>query len=46
MPQLSLESLQTLQTLWGLFVDEKTLVKDGLDKLASLKKLGLGCRSV
>ena len=46
MPQPRLESLQTLQTLWGLFVDEKTPVKDGLDKLVNLKKLGLGCRSV
>ncbi|KAJ9701584.1 hypothetical protein PVL29_006807 [Vitis rotundifolia] len=30
-----------LQTLCGLFVDEETLVRDGLDRLISIRKLGL-----
>ena len=30
-----------LQTLCGLFLDEETLVKDGLDRLLSIRKLGL-----
>ncbi|RVW73487.1 Disease resistance protein RPP8 [Vitis vinifera] len=30
-----------LQTLCGLFVDEETLVRDGLDRLLSIRKLGL-----
>ncbi|XP_034680702.1 probable disease resistance protein RF9 [Vitis riparia] len=37
-------SLIALQTLWGLFVDEKTLVKGGLDRLVNARKLGLACR--
>eukprot|EP00261_Vitis_vinifera_P019938 XP_010650613.1 PREDICTED: putative disease resistance RPP13-like protein 2 [Vitis vinifera] len=37
-------SLIALQTLWGLFVDEKTLVKGGLDRLVNVRKLGLACR--
>ncbi|XP_004496125.1 putative disease resistance RPP13-like protein 2 [Cicer arietinum] len=39
-------SLSDLQTLWGLFVDEKTPVKDGLDKLVDITKLGLACQSM
>ena len=30
-----------LQTLCGLFLDEETLVKDGLHRLLSIRKLGL-----
>ncbi|KAL6319695.1 hypothetical protein AAG906_026763 [Vitis piasezkii] len=37
-------SLIALQTLWGLFVDEKTPVKGGLDRLVNVRKLGLACR--
>ena len=44
MPQPRVGSLTNLQTLWGLFVDEETPVKDGLDRLVNLKKLGLTCR--
>ncbi|KAL4632170.1 hypothetical protein ACB092_04G033000 [Castanea dentata] len=33
-----------LQTLWGAFVDEKSPVKDGLDTLINLRKLGVACR--
>nr|POE45809.1 putative disease resistance protein [Quercus suber] len=35
--------LTRLQTLWGLFVDDKTLVKNGLYGLINLRKLGLTC---
>ena len=41
MPQPSSNSLTTLQTLWGLLVKEETPVKDGLDRLVNLRKLGL-----
>jgi hypothetical protein len=34
-------SLDELQTLWGLFVDKKTPVKNGLDRSTNLRKLGL-----
>ena len=34
-------SLTTLQTLCGLFIDEETLVRDCLDRLLDIKKLGL-----
>nr|POF10882.1 disease resistance protein rpp8 [Quercus suber] len=40
---LLLSSLTHLQTLWGLFVDNKTPVKDGLYRLINLRKLGLTC---
>ena len=33
--------LTDLQTLWGAFVDEKSPVKDGLDTLINLRKLGV-----
>lgn len=36
-------SLTHLQTLWGLFEDNKTLVKNGLYRLISLTRLGLTC---
>ena len=36
--------LTDLQTLWGAFVDEKSPVKDGLDTLINLRKLGVACR--
>jgi DNA polymerase III delta prime subunit len=34
-------SLIGLQTLWGLFVDKKIPVKNGLDRSTNLRKLGL-----
>lgn len=34
-------SIIQLQTLWGLFVDKKSTVKNGLNGLTSLRKLGL-----
>ncbi|PQQ03810.1 putative disease resistance protein [Prunus yedoensis var. nudiflora] len=34
-------SLKNLQTLWGVFVDKDSPLKDGLDKFISLRKLGL-----
>ncbi|CAB4272305.1 unnamed protein product [Prunus armeniaca] len=34
-------SLKKLQTLWGVFVDKDSPLKDGLDKFTSLRKLGL-----
>ncbi|KAM7528242.1 hypothetical protein LguiB_031652 [Lonicera macranthoides] len=37
-------SLRNIQTLWGVFVDEETPFSDGLDRLVSLRKLGLACR--
>ncbi|KAL2324971.1 hypothetical protein Fmac_024029 [Flemingia macrophylla] len=40
------DSLSDLQTLWGLFVDEETQVKGGLDKLVNIKKLGIACQSM
>ncbi|RVW91996.1 Disease resistance protein RPM1 [Vitis vinifera] len=40
-PQPSIGSLTTLQTLCGLFVDEETPVRDGLNRLLNLRKLGL-----
>ena len=40
-PRLSIGSLTTLQTLCGLFVDEDTPVRDGLNRLLNLRKLGL-----
>ena len=36
-------SLTHLQTLWGLFVDKKTPVKDGLYRLINLRKLRFTC---
>ena len=40
-PQASFPT--ALQTLSGLLIDEETPVKDGLDKLINLRKLGLAC---
>ena len=31
----------TLQTLCGLYIDEETLIRDGLDRLLRIRKLGL-----
>ncbi|XP_058770148.1 probable disease resistance RPP8-like protein 4 [Vicia villosa] len=45
-PQPKGNSLSDLQTLWGLFVDEETPVKGGLDKLVNITKLGLACQSM
>ncbi|KAL5139282.1 Disease resistance RPP8-like protein 3 [Glycine soja] len=39
-------SVSDLQTLWGLFVDEETPVKGGLDKLVNIRKLGITCQSM
>ncbi|KAA8548379.1 hypothetical protein F0562_000063 [Nyssa sinensis] len=36
--------LTNLQTLWGAFIDEDSPVKNGLDTLTNLRKLGLACR--
>ncbi|XP_008228371.1 PREDICTED: probable disease resistance RPP8-like protein 2 [Prunus mume] len=36
-----LNSLKNLQTLWGVFVDKHSPLKDGLDKFINLRKLGL-----
>ncbi|KAF2322088.1 hypothetical protein GH714_006489 [Hevea brasiliensis] len=33
-----------LQTLWGIFVDEDSLVRNGLDTLLTITKLGLICK--
>ncbi|KAL2324973.1 hypothetical protein Fmac_024031 [Flemingia macrophylla] len=45
-PKSAGDSLSDLQTLWGLFVDEDTQVKGGLDKLVNIKKLGIACQSM
>ncbi|GAU16965.1 hypothetical protein TSUD_37230 [Trifolium subterraneum] len=45
-PQPKGNSLSDLQTLWGLFVDEESPVKDGLDRLVNITKLGLACQSM
>jgi hypothetical protein len=45
-PQPKGNSLSDLQTLWGLFVDEETSIKGGLDKLVNIRKLGLACQSM
>ncbi|XP_021749453.1 probable disease resistance RPP8-like protein 2 [Chenopodium quinoa] len=37
-------SLTDLQTLWGGYIDDQSLIKDGLDRLKSLKKLSLTCQ--
>ncbi|KAJ0021177.1 hypothetical protein Pint_31670 [Pistacia integerrima] len=37
-------SLIDLRTLWGVFLDEESPVKGGLNRLLSLRKLGLVCR--
>ncbi|EEF32908.1 putative disease resistance RPP13-like protein 2 [Ricinus communis] len=42
----NVSSLEELQTLWGVFVDERSPVKHGLDKLENLRKLGLACRTM
>ncbi|PQM32687.1 disease susceptibility protein LOV1 [Prunus yedoensis var. nudiflora] len=42
----STNPLTQLQTLWGLLVDKKTPVKDGLNRLVNLRKLGLTCHSI
>ncbi|PQQ08522.1 putative disease resistance RPP8-like protein 2 [Prunus yedoensis var. nudiflora] len=36
-----LNSLKNLRTLWGVFVDKYSPLKDGLDKFINLRKLGL-----
>ncbi|KAL6285394.1 hypothetical protein ACE6H2_009784 [Prunus campanulata] len=36
-----LNSLKNLRTLWGVFVDKHSPLKDGLDKFINLRKLGL-----
>ncbi|PNX90312.1 disease resistance rpp13-like protein 2-like [Trifolium pratense] len=46
LPQRRDNFLYDLQTLWGLFVDEETPVKDGLDTLVNITKLGLACQSM
>ncbi|CAL5209031.1 unnamed protein product [Lathyrus oleraceus] len=46
LPRLRDNFLSDLQTLWGLFVDEETPVKDGLDTLVKITKLGLTCQQM
>ncbi|XP_058770170.1 disease resistance protein RPP13-like [Vicia villosa] len=46
LPHLRDNFLSDLQTLWGLFVDEETPVKDGLDTLVKITKLGLTCQQM
>ncbi|XP_013469267.2 putative disease resistance RPP13-like protein 3 [Medicago truncatula] len=46
LPQVRDNFLYDLQTLWGLFVDEETPVKDGLDTLVNITKLGLACQQM
>ncbi|XP_050233480.1 probable disease resistance RPP8-like protein 2 [Mercurialis annua] len=36
--------LVELQTLWGVFIDEDSPVKNGLDTLSNITKLGLKCK--
>ncbi|KAJ9178557.1 hypothetical protein P3X46_010433 [Hevea brasiliensis] len=43
-PKPSSSSLRELQTLWGVFIDEESPVKNGLKTLLNLRKLGLACR--
>ncbi|PSR89812.1 Disease resistance RPP8-like protein [Actinidia chinensis var. chinensis] len=43
-PPPSTSSPIDIQTLWGAFVDEKSEVEYGLDKLINLRKLGLMCQ--
>ncbi|KAI8567033.1 hypothetical protein RHMOL_Rhmol02G0090000 [Rhododendron molle] len=43
-PRPSHYSLTDLQTLWGLFIDEDSPVKDGLDGLIRLNRLGVTSR--
>lgn len=42
MPQNS--SLTRLTTLWGLRVDHRSLISNGLDRLSGLRELGITCR--
>ena len=44
MPRPRAGSYSTLQVLVGLFLDEETPVKDGLDQFLNLRELGLKCR--
>ena len=46
LPHLRDDFLSDLQTLWGLFVDEETPVKNSLDRLVSITKLGLACQQM
>ncbi|KAM7521319.1 hypothetical protein LguiB_020281 [Lonicera macranthoides] len=41
MPKTQPDSFMTLLTLWGLFVDKKSLVRNGLDMLVNLRELGI-----
>jgi len=45
-PERIHHSLSDLQTLWGLFVDEETPVKGGLDQLVNIKRLAIACQSM
>ncbi|XP_065865747.1 probable disease resistance RPP8-like protein 2 [Euphorbia lathyris] len=40
-PRLVESFLEELQTIWGLFIDENSPVKNGLDTLPNITKLGL-----
>ncbi|KAM7489734.1 hypothetical protein LguiB_027218 [Lonicera macranthoides] len=43
-PPQSLRTITDLQTLWGVFIDEESPVENGLDRLLSVKRLGLTSR--
>ncbi|EEF32894.1 conserved hypothetical protein [Ricinus communis] len=43
-PRQEDSSLVELQTLWGLFLDEDSPVRNGLDTLSGITKLGLICK--
>ncbi|EEF32896.1 ATP binding protein, putative [Ricinus communis] len=44
LPRPKSSTLVDLQTLWGACLDEESPVKNGLDTLLNIKKLGLKCR--
>ncbi|KAF2300257.1 hypothetical protein GH714_011096 [Hevea brasiliensis] len=44
-PRQEDSSLVDLQTLWGAFVDENSPVRNGLDRLSKITKLGIKCKA-
>ncbi|CAK9175472.1 unnamed protein product [Ilex paraguariensis] len=44
MPPPNNNTLIDIQTLWGAYVNEETAIKEGLDQLINLRKLGLAFR--
>ncbi|XP_025014943.2 probable disease resistance RPP8-like protein 2 [Ricinus communis] len=43
-PRQDGKTLVELQTLWGVFIDEDSPVRNGLDTLTNITKLGLKCK--